>query len=539
MGCSVIESDVLVIGGGAAGLRAATEAARKGARTLLVAKTAVSRAAATTLAGAGFAGAVGGITKEKHLANTKHDGRGLNDERLLGVMVERAPEFLHELAGASEVAMVGRGRIRFAGPMRVWGLSITLALEKMAKEAGAETRGHVVVLDLLVRDGRIAGALGYDRKADEFILFRAGAVVLATGGGGAAYLRTDNPARMVGDGYALASRTGVPLRDMEFVQFFPLGAAEPDRKAYLLPPALADVALIVNRHGENIVAKYGINVKPVAVRCRDKLSIAMVREALMGNDVDGAMLLDAREVTDEQWSSNPISSSMRGFLESRYGCRERPLRTFPTCHFWMGGVVIDESGATEVPGLCAAGEVTGGVHGANRMGGNALTETVVFGALAGASAAAYADGSSPPPLEGPELDARQQWLKKLSSRSLSSEITPSSIRREVSRILWDHVGIVRSEKGLNNALEALEKLCRDALPRMAVRRHYEVMEASEVENLLEVARIVATVALHRRESRGAHYREDFPSPDDERWLCSLFLRRRGESMEIQEIYPNP
>ncbi|MBW2149313.1 MAG: FAD-binding protein [Deltaproteobacteria bacterium] len=539
MDYSAVESDVLVIGGGAAGLRAAAEAARKGARTLLVAKTAVSRAAATTLAGGGFAGSVGGTTMEKHLAVTKQDGRGLNDPRLLGVMVKRAPEFLHELIAASDLAKVDRGRIRFAGPMRVWGLSVALALEKMAKEAGAQARGHVVILDLLIRNGRVSGALGYDRKTGEFVLLGTGAVVLATGGGGAAYLRTDNPSRTVGDGYALASRAGAALRDMEFVQFFPLGAAETGRKAYMLPPALADEARLVNSRGENILAKYGIDVKPAAVRCRDQLSIAMFREALMGNDVDGAMLLDTRDMTDEQWSSNPISSSMRGFLESRYGCRDRPIPTFPTCHFWMGGVVIDESGATEIPGLYAAGEVTGGVHGANRMGGNALTETVVYGALAGASAAAFAVGSPRPPLESSELDARRQWLEKLRTRPLSADAAPSGIRHEVSRILWSHVGIVRNETGLNTALEALERLYRDALPRMAVRRPHEVMEAGEAENLLEVARMVATAALRRRESRGAHYREDFPSPDDGRWLCSLFLRRRGESVEIEEISLNP
>jgi fumarate reductase (CoM/CoB) subunit A len=416
-----------------------------------------------------------------------------------------------------------------------------MALEKMAREAGAAIRSHVVILDLLLRDGRVAGALGYDWKAEELILFSAGAVVLATGGGGAAYLRTDNPARMVGDGYALAIRAGAPLRDMEFVQFYPLGASESGRKAYMLPPHLADIVPLVNRHGENILDKYRIDVHPVAVRCRDQLSLAMFKEALMGNAVDGALLLDTRAMTGEQWNLTPVSESMHEFLESRYGCRERPLRTFPTCHFWMGGVVIDEGGATEIPGLYAAGEVTGGLHGANRMGGNALTETVVFGALAGASAAAYTAGASRLPVEGQQLDARRQWIEELRSRPLSADDAPSRIRHEVSRILWEDVGIVRTAQGLDRGLKALDRLRREALPRMAVRKPHEIMEAAEAENLLEVAPMVASAALYRQESRGAHYRDDFPSPNDQRWLCSLFLRRRGESLTIEEksLAPSP
>jgi len=534
MGILIVESDVLIIGGGAAGLRAAAEAARKGARTLLVAKSAIGRASATTLSGGAFAGAMFGLTQETHLSDSRQDGRGLNDNRLLRALVEKAPEILCELANASNKARVVEGRLRFDGPLRTWGLTITKLLEKMAKKVGAQTHSHVVVLDMLIRDGCAAGALGYDWKTGEFILFRAGAVVLATGGGGAAYLRTDNPARVVGDGYALASRAGAPLRDMEFVQFYPLGLAEPGRKAYMLSSMLADEAHLVNRHGENIPDKHGINVRPIAVRCRDKLSIAMFREALMGNGVEGSMLLDTRDMTDAQWNITPVTQSMRELLESRYGCRDRPVRIFPACHFWIGGVVINDTGATEIPGLYAAGEVAGGLHGANRMGGNALTETVVFGALAGASAAAYAEGSSRLPIEGSELDARRQWLEDLRSRPRLAEAAPSWIRSKVSHILWDHVGIIRSEKGLDQAVKALDILRCDALPRMAARTPFEVMEAAEAENLLDVAAMVTMAALHRKESRGAHYREDYPSPNDERWLCSIFLRRRGKSVEIEE-----
>ncbi len=270
------------------------------------------------------------------------------------------------------------------------GEELVRCLLKRNNELGTRFTGNMLVADLVAHRGAI-GVNGYDEVAQAWVALTAKALVLATGGAAALYHRHDNPKRMLGDGYRLALEAGATLQDMEFVQFYPLALAEPGHPPLVIPPRLADCGRLLNGRGEDLLEKYGIDERPAAERARDRLSQALFKEIYRdGLDV----WLHLQGLSDENWQIDPFSSALRHLLGERYGARRRPLRVAPVAHHVMGGVSIDHRGVTTVPGLFAAGEVAGGLHGANRMGGNALSETLVFGARAGTAAAEWAKQSS-------------------------------------------------------------------------------------------------------------------------------------------------
>ena len=251
--------------------------------------------------------------------------------------------------------------------------------------------GNLLVTDLVAQQGAV-GVIAYEEASQAWFALTAKALILATGGAAALYLRHDNPKRILGDGYRLALEAGATLQDMEFVQFYPLALAEPGLPPLVIPPRLADCGRLVNGHEEDVLDKYGIEERPAGERARDRLSQALFKEIYRdGLDV----WLDLSRLPDEKWQIDPFSAALGHLLGDRYGARRRPVRVAPVAHHVMGGGKIGHRGATTVPGVFAAGEVAGGLHGANRMGGNALSETLVFGARAGTAAAEWAKGSSP------------------------------------------------------------------------------------------------------------------------------------------------
>ena len=271
------------------------------------------------------------------------------------------------------------------GKAPAWGNPIVEVLKKTAQDRGISLHPWIMIFDLVKDGGKIIGALGFNFRTGKPIGFSARAIILANGGGGAIYPRNDNPVRTTGDGYSLAYKAGCVLRDMEFVQFIPIGLAEPGKPGNLLAPSLADAGKVVNSQGEDILRKYGIFDKPVAVRCRDTFSRAVAFEEREGKEV----YLDLRFLTASTWPGDHMALSQREMLARIYSCKEKPLRISPTCHFFMGGIAATMNGKTGIPGLFAAGEVVGGVHGANRMGGNALSEIFVFGYRAGKEAGSW------------------------------------------------------------------------------------------------------------------------------------------------------
>jgi len=330
---------------------------------------------------------------------------------------------------------------------------------------------------------------------------------------------------MTGDGYAMAFRAGLKLRDMEFVQFYPLGLAD---RAFTrtVPPGFAEVGRVVNDLGEDLPAKYGLKDRPLAVRSRDLLSRALFLEWAAGRRT----MIDLTSVPEEELAANPF---MRSFLRHLGG--RRVLEVLPACHHFMGGLLVDPRCRTGLQGLFACGEVVGGIHGANRLGGNALSDCLVFGAIAGREAAAFAREAELVADEEPAgemLERARQGVEDAPARTGE----PAELMAAVRELMWARVGIVRDREGLEEALEGLEGLGERPL---RARPGRELMEAFEARNALLVARLVAYAALLREESRGAHYRSDWPEARDD-WLKSVVLEEGpGGEPRASFISPGP
>ena len=320
---------------------------------------------------------------------------------------------------------------------------------------------------------------------------------------------------------------------MEFVQFIPLGLGEEGSPAFLLAPSLADTGKIVNSSGLDVLEKYQIVDKPVAVRCRDTFSQAIIKEEERGEKV----FLDLRNLKDEDWPKDNVAMSQRRMLRDRFSCSNRLLRISPTVHFFIGGISTDSDGKTGVPGLLAAGEVVGGLHGANRMGGNALSEIIVFGRRAGAAAAEWA--LTEKPLREPGALIQSRWDRFQEKwKSNGKGLPPKVLRKRMGAILWNQGGILRDEKGLLHGLEELRKMKNEELPWAASETPKEILEKIEVDNGLLVSEMILRSALLRRESRGAHYRKDFPVMNDWNWKGNIYLRKSEAGMNLT-FHPLP
>jgi succinate dehydrogenase/fumarate reductase flavoprotein subunit len=519
------DSDVLIIGTGGAGLRAAIEAHERGASVAVVSKAPAGMNNATIVAGGGFRAAVRGLTPEEHYEDTIRVGNGLNDRGLVEVFAREGGERVLELERFGVEMRVRRGGISVGNTTGIMGWGMTKPMVEHLRGEGVRIIENVVVTKLLASGGTVAGAVGYDVHDDHPVLFGSREVVLATGGAGALYRRSDCPLRTTGDGYSLAYRAGAVLRDMEFVQFFPVALAEPGSPPFLISGPLSEEGRIVNRLGEDIPEKHGVRERPLVLKSRGPLSVAITREIRVGNGVDGAVLLDAtgafRAHAGEEWLTSDRVERLR-----RLGADERPLKVAPICHFNMGGVVADVDGSTGVPGLYAAGEVVGGVHGANRHGGNALTDITVFGARAGAAAALHAKGRDGVALDDLALDELDRYE---SLRRAESGTRPGEVMSRLRELMWEKAGIVRDERGLTEALRGISEL-RGSLKDVGASNPREMLVALEAPMALDAAEMIVRAALERRESRGAHFRSDH-SGQDEGWYRIVVLER-GDGGEM-------
>jgi len=524
----IIKTDVLVIGSGGAGIRAALAAREERADVLLVSKTPIGKSTCTSLSAGAFTLAVKGVSKETHLKRTLEAGKGINSHGLVEILVEESPERVRELEGFGVAGEWQKGRFTCLGKPTAWGAPMTRVLAERARERGVSFLPWVMVFEIVLSEGQVAGALGFDFRQGKPIGFQSKAILLANGGGGALYKRTDNPVRTTGDGYALAYQAGCTLRDMEFVQFFPAGLAESGKPAHLIAASLPDVGKVINSAGEDILEKYAITERPAAVRARDTFSLAIFLEEWEGRNV----FLDLRSLSDESWPKDPVARAQRDMLMKSLSGSQRPLCISPMCHHFMGGVTTDGQGKTEIPGLFAAGEVVGGVHGANRLGGNALDEILVFGLRAGRAAARWSTERAWVQNTGSLIKQRLEFFPGKEG-GLANELSPKSLRKAIGEIFWKQVGILRDKEGLTGALESLEQIKKESLPLVRGKTPKEILEKMEVENALLVGEMIIRSALMREESRGAHFRRDFPKTDEEKWKGNIFLRQSAEGMGLE------
>jgi len=521
-----LESDVLVIGTGGAGLRAAIAADEAGADVLIVCKSPAGYNNATVVAGGGFRAAMEGLSPEEHIEDTLRVGNRLNDRRLLEVFAREGGERVLELQRFGVEMRIRYGGISVGDTPGLMGLGMTKPMVEHLRGRGVRILENAVVTKLLLREGATVGAAGYDVKNDEPLIFSFKAVVLATGGAGALYERTDCPLRVTGDGYSLAFHAGVELRDMEFVQFFPMALAEPGFPPYLIGGPFSEEGRIVNRLGEEIPVKHGVVERPLVLKSRGPLSIAIFREIQAGNGVDGAVLLDAREPVKKYANEDWFKTQRYAQRMAKLGAAERPLRVAPIAHFCMGGVVADVDGVTRVPGLYAAGEVVGGVHGANRHGGNALTAITVFGARAGDAAAEYSKEKALEPID----DLAQAEFECYERMVSDAGEPPFEILGALKALMWTKVGPVRSREALFEALDVIEGL-RERARRQSVAHGREMLAALEVPMALDAAELIVNAAIAREESRGAHFREDHPS-EDEAWLRTVIVEKEEDGVGV-------
>ncbi|MFN7940212.1 MAG: fumarate reductase/succinate dehydrogenase flavoprotein subunit [Thermoanaerobaculia bacterium] len=580
-----VDVDVLVIGAGGAGLRAAIAASAGGASVALVSKSLLGKAH-TVMAEGGVAAALANVDSrdswKTHFADTMRGGQYVNQPRMAELHAKEAPECVRELeAWGAVFDRTPDGRIlqrnfgghrypRLAHVGDRTGLEMIRTLQDHGIHQGIEVHMETTVTTLLrggTEDG-VVGAFAYERERGRFLLFRTGAVVLATGGVGRAYRITSNSWEYTGDGPALAYRAGADLVDMEFLQFHPTGMVWPPSVQGILVTegVRGEGGVLRNRDGRrfmfddipaNYVAQTADNEeegwrycrgdrdarRPPELLTRDHVARCIVREIREGRgSPHGGVFLDiswiaARIPNAPEHIRKKLPSMYHQFKElAGIDITREPMEVGPTTHYMMGGVrVHPETQMSTVPGLFAAGECAAGLHGANRLGGNSLSDLLVFGRRAGAHAAEYAlaAGRARPALDERRIEAAAD--EALAPFDRTGGENPFAIQHDLQVMMQDLVGIVRTAKEIEVAIERLEELRRRAARAAAPgNRDYNPAwhTALDLQNLLTVSEAIARAALARPESRGAHFRDDFPAKDAAWGKKNLVLRREGDAMRI-------
>jgi len=527
--------DIVVVGGGAAGLRAALEAKKHKCDVVLISKQAAGRSGCSLVSAAGFAIAIGREDSPKiHFKDTIAKGKFINNANLVRILVSEGPKevLLLEKLGVkfSKVnnefvlrKMPGHTHPRILYcytrglPYRTRGLSFTAQLRKSLFEAGVKIYERVLALRLLTSDNNISGILCFDMNAKRFLVFRAKAVILATGGAGRIYSLTTNPGGITGDGIAMAYEAGAELIDMEMVQFIPTLCITPSLRGIHIPTGLfAYGARLLNRLNEPFMFRYD----PVRgdKTTRDLQSRAICIEVKSNRGVNGGVYMDLSNI-----SPQGIEAYKDVFdMIFKRNVDLSKIVVSPAAHFFMGGIKINKKCETNINGLFAVGEVTGGMHGANRLGGNALTETQVFGARAGYFAAKKAIFSNFNELDHQQVqDTIEDILGFFADKSETLKL--STIHNNLRQVMSSYVGVIREEKNLKIAQKELDCLSKEML-NVKIRDLPNIVNIIETKNMLTVAKIITKSALLRKESRGAHFREDFPEQDDKHWLCNIVIK---------------
>ena len=531
----IIRSHVLVIGSGGAGVRAAIEASAHGT-CVLISRTIAGKGGCTIMAEGGYNAVMNEADSiADHFADTMKGGAYLNDQDLVHVLTKEAPDRMQDLISWGAVFDVTDScticqrpfggqcfpRTCYAGDRTGHEMMITL-MERLA-HTPVRVCHEVAAFDLLISEGRVIGALGLDRKG-RLYTFLADATVLATGGGTRVYDISTNSTSGTGDGYAMGWRAGAELIDMEQVQFHPTGAVYPwDARGRLVTEAVrGEGGVLKNSLGERFMSRY--DPDRMELSTRDVVARACATEIMQGRGTPhGGVWLDVTHLPARTIEER-LPVMLEQFLKYGVDIRTEPMEVAPTAHHIMGGLRIDPSCQTTLPGLYACGEVSGGVHGANRLGGNALAETQVFGARAGASAGRNARR------EGEVPDDQISSAVLMLEGYLNGDILPDQVKGEVQRIMWKGAGIFRNKAALEETRAALDVLSRKRLKAVDPSGF---IDCCTTRNMIDTARLIVTAALLREESRGAHVRTDVTQDWDNQTspFGHTILTRTGATIE--------
>ena len=571
------EHDVIVIGAGGAGLRAAIEAAAQGVSVGLVCKSLLGKAH-TVMAEGGIAAALGNVWPEDnwqvHFRDTMRGGKMLNNWRMAQLHAQEAPERVLELErwGAlfdrtkdGRILQRDFGGHRYARLAHVGdrtGLEMIRTLQYHGIHQGIDVYMECTIARLLKDGERVSGAVGYWRPHGKVVLFKAKAIVLATGGIGKAWKITSNSWEYTGDGHALALWAGADLIDMEFVQFHPTGMVWPPsvRGILVTEGVRGDGGMLKNNQGERFMFNYipeffkgetadnedeadrwyddkKSNRRTPDLLPRDEVARAINAEMKAGRgSPHGGVYLDIASRRTADYIRKRLPSMYHQFKElAGVDITKEPMEVGPTCHYVMGGVRVDaDSTAATVPGLFAAGEVAGGMHGSNRLGGNSLSDLLVFGRRAGLHAALYAkDFGGALTVDAGQVDAVARELVEPLAR-VGGE-NPYAIQADLQETMQSLVGLIRTERELEEALRKLEALkARAKRVRVEGGRTYNPgwHTALDLRSLLAVAECCALAALERKESRGGHTRDDHPYTDDQWGKVNVVLRLKNGTLQL-------
>jgi succinate dehydrogenase / fumarate reductase flavoprotein subunit len=566
--------DVIVIGAGGAGLRAAIEAKSRGLTTALVCKSLFGKAH-TVMAEGGVAAAMGNVYPEDnwkvHFRDTMRGGKYLNNWRMAQLHAQEAPDRVHELeAWGALFDRTPDGRInqrdfgghRYARLAHVGdrtGLELIRTLQQKAVSMDIDVFMECKILRLLQdASGTVSGAVGYRRPTGEFIVFEAKAVVLATGSIGRSYMYTSNSWESTGDGHAMAIWAGADVIEMECVQFHPTGMVWPlsVRGLLVTEGVRGDGGALKNREGHRFMFDYipemfraetaeteeeadawyedhAHNRRTPDLLPRDEVARAINAEVKAGRgSPHGGVYLDIASRRSPEFIRRRLPSMYHQFLElAGVDITAEPMEVGPTCHYMMGGVRVNpETQAATVAGLFAAGEVAGGMHGANRLGGNSLSDLLVFGRRAGMGAADFAESRARDiHLDSGQIDAAV--ADAMAPFACDGGESPYEVQQDLQRTMQSLVGIIRTGSELEEALDKLGEL-RERAARISVQGNRAYNPgwnlATDLPSMLTVSTAIAQGALARKESRGAHTRDDYPNPDPELGKVNFVQRQTGE-----------
>ncbi len=574
--------DVVIIGAGGAGLRAAVEASAQGARTALVCKSLLGKAH-TVMAEGGIAAAMGNVYPEDnwkvHFRDTMRGGKLLNNWRMAQIHAQESPDRVLELEewGAlfdrthdGLILQRDFGGHRYARLAHVGdrtGLEMIRTLQQHAVHKGLDVYMECNLQRLLTDGGKISGAFGYWRETGKFIVFRCKAVVLATGGGGKAWKVTSNSWEYTGDGVTMAMDVGADLMDMEFMQFHPTGMVWPPsvRGILVTEGVRGDGGTLKNTKNERFMFNYipeffraetadtekeadawyedkRNNRRTPDLLPRDEVARAINSEVKAGRGTPhGGVFLDIASRRPADYIQRRLPSMYHQFKElADVDITKEPMEVGPTCHYSMGGVRVDaDSTATTVPGLFAAGEVAAGLHGANRLGGNSLSDLLVFGRRAGLYAAEYAKADRAVNVDAGQVDLYAREL--LSPFESMGNENPYSVHADLQDCMQNLVGIIRSESELKKALDVIGRLKERARNlKVEGNRQYNPgwHLALDLHSLLSFAEAATIAAIERKESRGGHTRDDYPATDPKFAKTNIVIRRKnGDLTASQEPLP--
>lgn len=549
METKTISSDVLIIGSGGAGARAAIEVDNAGLKALIVSKGLSFRSGCTGMAEGGYNAVFKAVDEEDtidaHIYDTLKGGSYLNDSKLVDILVNESPKRLIDLenygalfdrqeSGKINQRAFGGQQYRrtcFQGDRT--GHEIITALKEEITKRDIETLDEVMVTNLILsqdaRPPRVIGAVGLDLKNSDIIFLQAKSVIIATGGAGQLYPVTSNTVQKNGDGYALAWNVGANLIDMEEVQFHPTGMVAPEsKKGVLVTEAVrGEGGILLNKNKERFMKKY--SPEKMELSTRDVVARSIYTEIIEGRGTEnGGVYLDISHL-DADVIEEKLETMVLQFKDVDVDITKEPMEVAPTAHHFMGGVKINEKCESSIANLYAAGEASGGVHGANRLGGNALADTQVFGKIAGENAAKAAKTVDFE--ENPEMFKAEE--DRITGLIKDGSVKPQELKKRIKQLMWEKVSIIRNEKNLNEALKELmemEKSLNDLKVEDKKQYNTDLQTALEVINMIQIATLVVKSAILRRESRGAHFREDYPETKDE-WKKSIVLNKNKIKFE--------